>query len=91
MSKVDASKATLSEINPDVEIEAHTYNITSTTHFDHFLDRLKHGGRSALSTVAAEANRLAYVRSSLFAVEPQRLSCILTVSLVRSLGFRSIN
>ncbi len=35
---------TLTEINPDVEFEAHTYSITSVDHFDHFMDRIKNGG-----------------------------------------------
>lgn len=29
------------EINPDVVIEAHNYNITTVDNYDHFLDRIK--------------------------------------------------
>jgi len=42
-TKTAAAKATLEGINPDVIFEEHTYNITETAHFDHFLDRLSHG------------------------------------------------
>lgn len=44
MSKVAAAASTLSFINPDVQIEAHNYNITLVENFDHFLNRLEHGG-----------------------------------------------
>eukprot|EP00731_Ephydatia_muelleri_P019460 Em0012g285a len=43
MSKVEAAKSTLNDINPDVEIEAHSYNITSVSHFPHFLERISNG------------------------------------------------
>jgi ubiquitin-like modifier-activating enzyme 5 len=39
MTKTDASKKTLEEINPDVIYETHTYNVTKLQHYDHFLDR----------------------------------------------------
>ncbi|CAI2735754.1 unnamed protein product [Schistosoma spindalis] len=44
LSKVAAAASTLSFINPDVQIEAHNYNITLVENFDHFLNRLEHGG-----------------------------------------------
>lgn len=43
LSKVEASRHTLEEINPDVKFETYNYNITSVEHFDHFLDRIRHG------------------------------------------------
>ncbi|XP_019848963.1 PREDICTED: ubiquitin-like modifier-activating enzyme 5 isoform X2 [Amphimedon queenslandica] len=43
LSKVEAAKATLSAINPDVEIEVHNYNITTVENFGHFMDRLRKG------------------------------------------------
>ncbi|KAA0188503.1 Ubiquitin modifier-activating enzyme 5, partial [Fasciolopsis buskii] len=45
LSKVSAAAATLSFINPDVEIEAHNYNITLVDNYEHFLSRIRHGGR----------------------------------------------
>lgn len=39
MTKTDAARKTLEEINPDVIYEAHTYNITKLEHYDHFLER----------------------------------------------------
>ncbi|KAH8354835.1 hypothetical protein KR084_010466 [Drosophila pseudotakahashii] len=47
LSKVAAAAATLSFINPDVEIETHNYNITTVDNFDGFLDTILHGGRIA--------------------------------------------
>lgn len=44
MTKTDAAAQTLAHINPDVAIEAHTYSVTAVEHFDHFLDRIAHGG-----------------------------------------------
>lgn len=44
MSKVAAAAATLSNINPDVEIEYHNYNITTVDNFDHFMGRIEKGG-----------------------------------------------
>ncbi|TNN14070.1 Ubiquitin-like modifier-activating enzyme 5 isoform 1 [Schistosoma japonicum] len=44
LSKVAAATSTLNFINPDVQIEAHNYNITLVENFDHFLNRLKYGG-----------------------------------------------
>lgn len=51
LSKVDAACDTLRGINPDVELEAHNYDITSVDNFDHFLQRLSEGGLSAGSPV----------------------------------------
>ncbi|KZC14428.1 PREDICTED: ubiquitin-like modifier-activating enzyme 5 [Dufourea novaeangliae] len=36
-SKVDAAAKTLQDINPDVKIETHNYNITTVDHFDDFM------------------------------------------------------
>ncbi|XP_065889215.1 ubiquitin-like modifier-activating enzyme 5 isoform X2 [Dysidea avara] len=44
MSKVEAARATLQDINPDVEIEVHNYDITTVHNFTHFMDRLSHAG-----------------------------------------------
>lgn len=44
MKKTDAAQQTLTEINPDVQFESHTYNITTVENFDHFLDKIKTGG-----------------------------------------------
>ncbi|CAL8082917.1 unnamed protein product [Calicophoron daubneyi] len=47
LTKVAAAAATLGFINPDVDIEAHNYNITLVEHYEHFLSRLKHGGKKS--------------------------------------------
>ena len=44
MTKVAAAKKSLSFINPDVEIEDYNYNITTVDNFEHFLERIQHGG-----------------------------------------------
>lgn len=44
MSKVDAAVVTLQSINPDVEFEAHNYNITTMDNFAHFMGRIQNGG-----------------------------------------------
>lgn len=44
MSKVDASKQTLTDINPDVEFECFDYDITSTSNYDHFTKCITKGG-----------------------------------------------
>ena len=41
LDKVDAAKASLSKINPDVKIEGYSYNICSNDHFDKFLERME--------------------------------------------------
>lgn len=44
MKKVQAAKETLEGINPDTVVEPHAYNITSTEHWQHFVDALTLGG-----------------------------------------------
>jgi len=46
MTKTDAAKQTLQTINPDVEIETNTYNITLVQHFDHFMKQIQTGGKN---------------------------------------------
>jgi ubiquitin-like modifier-activating enzyme 5 len=43
LSKVEASKETLSEINPDVIFETYNYDITSLKNFDDFMNKIKFG------------------------------------------------
>lgn len=43
-SKVEAAAATLRNINPDVEMETHNFNITTVDNFGTFLDRIQFGG-----------------------------------------------
>eukprot|EP01041_Mallomonas_annulata_P003504 gene3504-6972_t len=45
MTKTAASKQTLTEINPDVEIEDYTYDITVPENFDHFCRMIESGGK----------------------------------------------
>jgi ubiquitin-like modifier-activating enzyme 5 len=45
MTKTAAAEQTLVDINPDVEFEAHTYDITSIDNWAHFLDRITRGGK----------------------------------------------
>lgn len=40
LSKVDAAVRTLRNINPDVEFEAHNYNICLVDNYQHFIDRI---------------------------------------------------
>ena len=42
LSKVEAAKATLTDINPDVVFEVHNYNITTVENFKHFMDRIRY-------------------------------------------------
>lgn len=44
LSKVAAARDTLLNINPDVAFEHYNYDITSIDHFEHFIDRIQHGG-----------------------------------------------
>lgn len=46
MTKVEAARETLLKINPDVEIEAYSYNICSNDHFDSFVDKIKFGSQN---------------------------------------------
>lgn len=41
-SKVEAAAKTLQNINPDVDIETHNYNITSVDHFDDFMNTIRY-------------------------------------------------
>lgn len=41
LSKVEAARDTLSEINPDVAFEVHNYNITTVDNFTHFMGRIR--------------------------------------------------
>ena len=43
LSKVAAAALTLTNINPDVEMETHNYNITTVENFDHFISRISKG------------------------------------------------
>nr|CAB3267422.1 ubiquitin-like modifier-activating enzyme 5 [Phallusia mammillata] len=45
LSKVQAAEFTLRNINPDVEFEVHNYNITTIDNFQHFMDRIRLGGK----------------------------------------------
>ena len=40
MTKTDAAAQTLSNINPDVKLEAFTYNITTVSGFDQFKGKI---------------------------------------------------
>ncbi|XP_020367211.1 ubiquitin-like modifier-activating enzyme 5 isoform X1 [Rhincodon typus] len=44
LSKVEAAKHTLRNINPDVQFETHNYNVTTMDNFQHFMDRIRNGG-----------------------------------------------
>ena len=44
MTKTEASRVTLADINPDVEFEDYTYDITTVANFEHFLERIQNGG-----------------------------------------------
>jgi ubiquitin-like modifier-activating enzyme 5 len=44
LSKVDASKQTLANINPDVTFEAYNMNVTTVDNFEQMKDRIAHGG-----------------------------------------------
>ncbi|KAJ1526080.1 hypothetical protein ONE63_009245 [Megalurothrips usitatus] len=46
LSKVAAAAYTLRDINPDVEIETHNYNITTIENFNHFMERIQKGSLS---------------------------------------------
>lgn len=41
---MEAARDTLTNINPDVEIHVHNYNITHVDHFDHFMNTIGTGG-----------------------------------------------
>ena len=44
MDKVAAAKQTLEKINPDVKIEVHSCNITTSENYDKFLETIEKGG-----------------------------------------------
>jgi ubiquitin-like modifier-activating enzyme 5 len=44
MTKTDAAKQTLIDINPDVEFESFNYDITTTENFEHFMNKIQTGG-----------------------------------------------
>lgn len=44
LSKVEASRATLEEINPDVAFECFSYDVTTLENFEHLMDRMRRGG-----------------------------------------------
>ncbi|GAB5366446.1 hypothetical protein AAMO2058_001144500 [Amorphochlora amoebiformis] len=44
MTKVKAASETLTEINPDVEFETYSYDITTVKNFEHFQSRIAKGG-----------------------------------------------
>jgi ubiquitin-like modifier-activating enzyme 5 len=54
LSKVAAARDTLLDINPDVMFEHYNYDITSVDHFDHFLERIAHGGLRRAGASSAE-------------------------------------
>mmetsp|Transcript_2007 Transcript_2007/g.5325 ORF Transcript_2007/g.5325 Transcript_2007/m.5325 type:complete len:399 (-) Transcript_2007:4-1200(-) len=43
LTKVEAARQTLAGINPDVEIDAHNYNITLMEHFEHMMGQFASG------------------------------------------------
>lgn len=43
MFKTEAAASIIAQINPDVQTEAHTYNLTGVDHFAHFCSRLSSG------------------------------------------------
>jgi molybdopterin/thiamine biosynthesis adenylyltransferase len=44
LSKVEAARNTLIDINPDVTFECYNYDITLSSNYDHFLGRISQGG-----------------------------------------------
>jgi molybdopterin/thiamine biosynthesis adenylyltransferase len=58
LSKVEASKRTLIDINPDVAFECYNYDVTSTKNFEHFLDRIQHGSTCICVCVCVDARSL---------------------------------
>ena len=49
MTKTNAAKQTLENINPDVVFEAYNYDITTSENFEHFLGRISNGGLGSTS------------------------------------------
>mmetsp|Transcript_29145 Transcript_29145/g.38332 ORF Transcript_29145/g.38332 Transcript_29145/m.38332 type:complete len:420 (-) Transcript_29145:183-1442(-) len=52
MTKTAAAKQTLEDINPDVQFEEYTYDITLPENFEHFLDRVEKGGVDGQSRIS---------------------------------------
>jgi ubiquitin-like modifier-activating enzyme 5 len=46
MTKTAAARQTLVDINPDVEFEDFNYDITTTENFEHFINKIKTGGKN---------------------------------------------
>mmetsp|Transcript_7973 Transcript_7973/g.24027 ORF Transcript_7973/g.24027 Transcript_7973/m.24027 type:complete len:421 (+) Transcript_7973:73-1335(+) len=44
LSKVEAARRTLVDINPDVEFETYNYDVTSVDNYTHFCERVTEGG-----------------------------------------------
>ena len=69
LSKVAAAALTLSNINPDVEMETHNYNITTVENFDHFISRISKAETNLISycidihSVAHEKKLLFWIRN----------------------------
>ena len=51
LEKVQAAKLTLEKINPDVEIEGYSQNITTLDNYDSFLDMIRTGSKDKKSKV----------------------------------------
>jgi len=51
MTKTEAAKETLQEINPDVFIETNSYNITTMENFEHFMNCIKLGSIDGKTSV----------------------------------------
>jgi len=51
LDKVEAARLTMEKINPDVEIEGYSYNITSVDHYDNFLKMIQTGSKDKKSPV----------------------------------------
>jgi len=51
LTKTEAAAKTLQYINPDVEFEHYCYDITTPENFEHFMDRISHGGLDGTSRV----------------------------------------
>jgi ubiquitin-like modifier-activating enzyme 5 len=51
MTKTDAARQTLTNINPDVEFESYNMNITTVDNFEQMVDRIKRGGLDGESPV----------------------------------------
>mmetsp|Transcript_15775 Transcript_15775/g.30503 ORF Transcript_15775/g.30503 Transcript_15775/m.30503 type:complete len:675 (-) Transcript_15775:148-2172(-) len=50
-NKTEAAKEVLETINPDVEFEPYNYDVTLMDNWEHFIDRVQHGGVDGQSPV----------------------------------------